>query len=63
MLESSRSNPDALAGALREAIAGKRPALTELPVGEMPSAWHLLRAHYQSKEPRPPNPLGEPAGS
>ncbi|MBI4290166.1 MAG: hypothetical protein HY661_01645 [Betaproteobacteria bacterium] len=52
--------PEALAGALREAIAGKRLALIEVPVGEMPSAWHLLRAHYKSKEPPPPNPLGEP---
>ena len=55
--------PEVLVGGLREAIAGKRAALIEVPVGEMPSAWHLLRAHYKSKEPPPPNPLGEPAGS
>ena len=57
------STPDALAGALREAIAGKRPALIEVPVGEMPNPWHLLRAHYAMLRPWPANPLGEPSRS
>jgi acetolactate synthase-1/2/3 large subunit len=57
------STPEALVGALREAIAGKRPALIEVPVREMPSPWHLLRAHYAKLRPWPPNPLGEPARS
>ncbi len=35
-------DPDALAGALRETLAGAEPALIEVPVGEMPSPWHLL---------------------
>jgi acetolactate synthase-1/2/3 large subunit len=34
--------PDELEGALREALAGDGPALIEVPVGEMPSMWHLL---------------------
>ena len=34
--------PDELAGALREALAGDEPALIEVPVGEMPSMWHIL---------------------
>lgn len=63
-VEAARAaTPEALAGALREAIAGKRPALIEVPVGPMPSGWHLLRSHYKSPKPAPPNPLGEPAGS
>jgi acetolactate synthase-1/2/3 large subunit len=63
-VEAARvSTPDALAGALREAIAGKRPALIEVPVGEMPSPWHLLRAHYAHLKPSPPTPLGEPKRS
>lgn len=54
------SAPEALRGALREAIAAKRPALIEVPVGEMPSAWPLLRSHYKGTKPWPANPLGEP---
>jgi acetolactate synthase-1/2/3 large subunit len=54
------STPEALVGALREAIAGKRPALIEVPVREMPNPWHLLRAHYAGPKPPPPNPLGAP---
>jgi acetolactate synthase-1/2/3 large subunit len=55
------STPEALTGALREAIAAKRPALIQVPVGEMPSGWHLLRSHYS--KPAPPNPLGEPGAA
>ena len=63
-VEATRvSTPEALAGALREAIAGRRPALIEVPVGEMPNPWHLLRAHYAVLKPSPPNPLGEPERS
>ena len=54
------STPDALCGALREAIAAKRPALIEVPVSPMPSPWHLLRSHYATSN-TPPNPLGQPA--
>jgi acetolactate synthase-1/2/3 large subunit len=62
-LEAQRvTAPQALTGALREAIAGKRPALIEVPVREMPSAWPLLRSHYRATRPAPANPLGEPAG-
>ena len=34
--------PDALQGALREALALREPALIEVPVGEMPSPWRLI---------------------
>lgn len=34
--------PEALGGALREACTGNEPVLIEVPVGEMPSAWHLV---------------------
>ena len=53
------STPEALSGALREAIAAKRPALIEVPVAPMPSPWHLLRSHYSTPN-APANPLGEP---
>ncbi len=55
------STPEALGSALKSAIAAKRPALIEVPVEPMPSAWHLLRSHYQAPKPPPANPLGEPA--
>ncbi|MFC0531645.1 thiamine pyrophosphate-binding protein [Phytohabitans kaempferiae] len=42
-LAASRvEGPDALADALRKAIAADEPTLIEVPVGEMPDAWHLL---------------------
>ncbi len=36
------AGPDALQGTLREALASHEPVLIEVPVGEMPSPWHLL---------------------
>jgi acetolactate synthase-1/2/3 large subunit len=33
--------PDALEGALKEALATNEPVLIEVPVGEMPSVWHV----------------------
>jgi acetolactate synthase-1/2/3 large subunit len=33
--------PDALEGALTEALATNEPVLIEVPVGEMPSVWHV----------------------
>ncbi|MFN8536728.1 MAG: thiamine pyrophosphate-binding protein [Thermomicrobiales bacterium] len=35
--------PDELQGALKEAFASNAPALIAVPVGEMPSMWHLMR--------------------
>lgn len=35
--------PERLQAALASAIAGRRPTLIEVPVGEMPDPWHLLR--------------------
>jgi acetolactate synthase-1/2/3 large subunit len=37
------TSPDQLNGLLREMLAGGEPALIEVPVGEMPSPWHLIR--------------------
>jgi acetolactate synthase-1/2/3 large subunit len=55
-------SPDALAAQIRAAsqIQPRAPLLIEVPVGEMPSPWHLI--HSVSKPPYPPpaNPLGEP---
>jgi len=34
--------PDALRGALGEALSANEPVLIEVAVGEMPSAWHLV---------------------
>ena len=34
--------PDELEGTLREALATNGPVLISVPVGEMPSMWHLL---------------------
>jgi acetolactate synthase I/II/III large subunit len=36
------SGTDELQGTLREALASNAPTLIEVPVGEMPSPWHLL---------------------
>lgn len=49
-------HPDALAGALREAIAARRPALIEVRAGDFPSPWHLIRG----APPAVPNPIGTP---
>jgi acetolactate synthase-1/2/3 large subunit len=54
------TTPGALTGALASALAARRPALIEVPVGEFPSPWHLLRSYAPRKTPPPPNPLGEP---
>lgn len=56
--------PAALEGALRSTIAAGGPSLIEVPVGEMPSPWHLMRLQQlpfaKAPRPAPPNPLGEP---
>lgn len=51
--------PDALEGALREAIRAGRPAVIDVPVGEMPSAWHLLHEFLPAPRPAPPTPILE----
>ncbi len=43
MMAQRVTTADALRGALRKAIAANEPALIEVPVGEMPSPWSLLR--------------------
>jgi acetolactate synthase-1/2/3 large subunit len=37
------SSPDELRSTLDKALTGNQPALIEVPVGEMPSVWHLIR--------------------
>lgn len=57
-VDSARvDHPAALAGALADAIAARRPALIEARIGDCPSPWHLIRGGA----PANPNPLGEPA--
>ncbi|MFC6931193.1 thiamine pyrophosphate-dependent enzyme [Actinomadura yumaensis] len=36
------TTPDELGGVLADALSGDEPALIHVPVGEMPSAWHLI---------------------
>jgi acetolactate synthase-1/2/3 large subunit len=52
---STRVNsPDSLEGALKDAIAAKRPALIEVTVGEMPEGTYLM--NYAAKPPFEINP-------
>ena len=37
------TTPEALRPALRKALASNEPALIEVPVGELPSPWPLMR--------------------
>ena len=39
--------PDELQGTLADALASNAPALIAVPVGEMPSMWHLMRPQPQ----------------
>lgn len=41
------STPAALAGALKDALAGNQPVLIEVPLGECPSPWQLIRQRAQ----------------
>jgi acetolactate synthase-1/2/3 large subunit len=58
------TTPEELRETLSSAIAAGGPSLIEVPVGEMPSPWHLMRLEQPpfAKAPRsaPPNPLGNP---
>jgi len=47
--------PDELRSAVREALRANEPALIAVPVGEMPSMWHLLRGRQAA--PPPPQPV------
>jgi acetolactate synthase-1/2/3 large subunit len=51
--------PADLTGAIREAARASRrgPLLLEVPVGEMPSPWHLLHRFAAQPHAPPPNPL------
>jgi acetolactate synthase I/II/III large subunit len=55
--------PAALERMLRAAVNAGGPTLIEVPVGEMPSPWHLMRLTnppFARAVAAPPNPLGEP---
>jgi acetolactate synthase-1/2/3 large subunit len=54
MLGLRAATPAALRAALREAFAADGPALIEVPVGEMPNIWKLIR--------RPPSQGPAPGG-
>jgi len=56
-------SPAALTGAIREAANARKrgPLLLEVPVGPMPSPWHLINRFALAPAAPPPNPLGEPA--
>lgn len=43
--------PDELRVAVREALRAHEPALIAVPVGEMPSMWHLLRGRQAAPPP------------
>jgi acetolactate synthase-1/2/3 large subunit len=49
--------PGALRSALADAISDHLPALIEVPVGEMPSPWHLLHEHVPPPHAAPADPL------
>jgi acetolactate synthase-1/2/3 large subunit len=54
------TTPEALGAAIRASLAEPGPVLIEVPVGEMPSPWHLLRLQPMAglKVPEaPPHPL------
>jgi len=56
--------PQALESTLRSAIANPRgPLLIEVPVGEMPSPWHLIHRLSKYPHPEPANPLEDPMGA
>jgi acetolactate synthase-1/2/3 large subunit len=57
------TTPEALCAALKEAIATPGPALLEVPIGEMPTPWHLLRDYLTPPAPAPPNPLATTEGN
>ena len=53
--------PDALETLLRESLPADGPLLVDVPVGEMPSPWHLVHPFVPAPGPVPPVPL-LPAG-
>ncbi|WPO43238.1 thiamine pyrophosphate-dependent enzyme [Tardiphaga sp. 42S5] len=59
------ATPEDLVSILKSAFTARGPAVIEVPVGEMPSPWHLMRLQQppfaKAPRPAPPNPLGEPA--
>jgi acetolactate synthase-1/2/3 large subunit len=53
------TTPTQLEGVIREAATSRNrgPLLVEVPVGEMPSPWHLINTIARPPQPPPPNPL------
>jgi acetolactate synthase-1/2/3 large subunit len=50
------TSPEGLEGALKSAIAAGGPALIEVPVGQMPSPWSLLRLRNRGAAADPTAP-------
>lgn len=57
------ATPEVLEATIREAVGAQRraPLLIEVPVGEMPSPWHLINPYSKQPADTPRNPLGDPA--
>jgi acetolactate synthase-1/2/3 large subunit len=55
--------PAALEELLPSVMVEEGPTLIEVPVGEMPSPWHVLRMAAPANYEGPANPLGEPLSS
>ena len=60
---ATATSPAHLEALLRSSFGGTGPTVIEVPLGELPSPWHLLRLQKVpfAKAPRaaPPNPLGQ----
>lgn len=55
------ATPSELEDSLASAVSAREgPLLIEVPVGDMPSPWHLLHRLSKSPPPAPPNPIGIP---
>jgi acetolactate synthase-1/2/3 large subunit len=52
--------PEALEQLLPSVMRDEGPTLIEVPVGEMPSPWHVMRLAAPPTYVSPPNPLGDP---
>jgi acetolactate synthase-1/2/3 large subunit len=57
------TTPGALEATIRDAARGPRrgPLLIEVPVGEMPSPWHLINPYSKQPADAPRDPLRERA--
>jgi acetolactate synthase I/II/III large subunit len=56
---SRAESPDALEHELRVSLARGGPGLIHVPLGELPSPWHLIHSFVSPPSPVPPSPLDE----